>query len=262
MGAHPPGIPNGSRQTRARAPHEVLALQATGFLREHYREPISIHDLSDHLSYSPSQLTRSFTRAVGTPPIRYLASWRLHEAKRLLISEGLDVAEACYEVGYSSIGTFSRRFTRDVGLPPAALRRSADWLAEVSLPPVSLLRPTTTRVRVRVVVPSTLREQLGTEPYQWVGTFPTPMPCGPPCTGTLRRGLVEVLLPVAPGAPWLQVALIPGGADVTEHLAPREPLVARPHRLSDHDDVVAVEVGPARPWEHPMLVALPALWPG
>lgn len=262
MSAQPSDSLDSRRPPRAPAPHEALALHATGFLRDHYREPITIHDLSDHLSYSPSHLTRSFTRAVGVSPIRYLASWRLHEAKRLLISEGLDVAEACYEVGYTSVGTFSRRFVRDVGLPPASLRRSADWLAGTSLPPVSLLRPAATRVRVRVVVPPPLRIRLGEEPHQWVGTFPMPIPCGPPCTGTLRRGVVEVCLPVVSGAPWLLVTLAPGGADVVEHLAPREPLVARPHRLSGREEVVTMEVGPAQPWDHPMLVALPALWPG
>ena len=119
---------------QALAAQQPLALSATAFLREHHREPITIHDLADHLSYSPSHLTRSFTAAVGVSPIRYLSSWRLHEAKHLLISEGLDVAEACYEVGYTSVGTFSRRFVRDVGLPPAALRRSrTGWPRSVSL---------------------------------------------------------------------------------------------------------------------------------
>lgn len=253
---------------RAPAPRRLLALSATAFLREHYREPITIHDLADHLSYSPSHLTRSFTAQVGASPIRYLSSWRLHEAKRLLIGEGLDVAEACYEVGYTSVGTFSRRFVRDVGLPPAALRRSAHWLAEVSLPPVSLLAPDATRALVCVVVPPALRARLGEAPYQWVGTFPTPVPCGPPVTGALRRGVVEVRLPVVAGAPWLLVTLTPGGADVAEQLAPQAPLVARPHRLradvgrEEREEVVTVEVGPALPWDHPMLVALPALWPG
>ena len=116
---------------QALAAQQPLALSATAFLREHHRELITIRDLADPLSYSPSHLTRSFTAAVGVSPIRYLSSWRLHEAKHLLISEGLDVAEACYEVGYTSVGTFSRRFVRDVGLPPAALRRwtSRSWKA-------------------------------------------------------------------------------------------------------------------------------------
>ena len=59
-------------------------------------------------------------------------------------------------------------------------------------------------------------------------------------------------------------------ADAAEQLAPQAPLVARPHRLradvgqgeEEREEVVTVEVGPALPWDHPMLVALPALWPG
>ena len=49
----------------------------------------------------------------------YLAAWRLHEAKHLLITHRLGVAETCHEVGYTSVGTFSRRFLRDVGPRPA-----------------------------------------------------------------------------------------------------------------------------------------------
>ena len=176
---------------RALAAQQPLALSATAFLREHHRELITIRDLADHLSYSPSHLTRSFTAAVGVSPIRYLSSWRLHEAKHLLISEGLDVAEACYEVGYTSVGTFSRRFVRDVGLPPAALRRSAHRLAEVSLPPVSLLTPAARRVLVRVAVPPALRARLGEVPYS--GSVPSRRRCPAasairaPCAGAWWR---------------------------------------------------------------------------
>ena len=176
------------------------------------------------------------------------------------------MVETCYEVGYTSVGTFSRRFVRDVGLPPAALRRSAHRLAETDPPPISLLTPAARLVRVRVVVPPMLRARLGEALYQWVGTFPTPVPCGPPLTGTLRRGVVEVCLQVVAGAPWLLATLTPGGADAVEQLAPQAPLVARLHRLradaAQQEEVVTVEVGPALPWDHPMLVALPALWPG
>ena len=246
-------------------PQGLLADRATRFLRAHHREPLSIRDLADHLSYSPSHLTRLFTAAVGASPVRYLASWRLHEAKRLLLSEGLGVMEACHEVGFTSVGTFSRRFARDVGIAPARLRRAADTVAESSLPPVSLLAPSTTHRLVRPRVPAGLRPGLGPAPYLWMGTFPTSVPCGPPQTGALRRGVFEVLLPVTPTAPWLLVTVTPSGADVEAHLAPSAPLVARhPYRLGAGapGEVIDIELRPAHPWDHPMLVALPALWPG
>jgi len=103
-----------------------LALRATRYLRTRFRERVTIGDLSAHLAYSPSRLTRVFTSVVGTSPMDYLAAWRLHEAKHLLITHRLGVAETCHEVGYTSVGTFSRRFLRDVGTPPGALRGIAD----------------------------------------------------------------------------------------------------------------------------------------
>ena len=72
-----------------------VAARATAFLRAHYREAISVRDLAEHLSYSPSHLTRTFTGMVGTSPIGYLSAWRLHEAKRLLLGEDLGAAEVC-----------------------------------------------------------------------------------------------------------------------------------------------------------------------
>ena len=114
-----------------------LALRATRYLRNHFRDRVTIRDLSAHLAYSPSHLTRVFTAAVGTSPMDYLAAWRLHEAKHLLVAHRMGVVETCHEVGYTSVGTFSRRFLRDVGTPPGALRRIADRVAERTLPAVS-----------------------------------------------------------------------------------------------------------------------------
>ena len=139
----------------------------------------------------------------------YLAAWRLHEAKYLLITHRLGVAETCHEVGYTSVGTFSRRFLRDVGTPPGALRRIADRVAERTQPPVSLLVPAVARIRIRPEVPEEMRRTLGPAPYQWIGTFPRPVPSGLPATGTLRRGIDEVELPVVPGSPWILATIFP-----------------------------------------------------
>ena len=172
-----------------------LALRASHYLRTRFRDRVTIEDLSAYLAYSPSHLTRVFTAAVGTSPMDYLAAWRLHEAKHLLVTHRLGVAETCHEVGYTSVGTFSRRFLRDVGTPPGALRRIADRIAERTLPAVSLLVPAAGRIRVRPQVPEEMRRALGPAPYQWVGTFPRPVPSGLPVTGTLRRHIDEVELP-------------------------------------------------------------------
>ena len=237
-----------------------LALRATRYLRTHFRDRVTIGDLSAHLAYSPSHLTRVFTAAVGTSPMDYLAAWRLHEAKHLLVTHRLGVAETCHEVGYTSVGTFSRRFLRDVGTPPGALRRIADRIAEQTLPAVSLLVPAAGRIRVRPEVPEKMRRALGPAPYQWVGTFPRPVPSGLPATGTLRRGIDEVELPVVPDAPWILATVLPDGASVYEHLAPASPLVAR-LRVPEVPVAgpVTLPVRAALPWDPAVLVALAAM---
>jgi len=168
--------------------------------------------------------------------------------------------ETCHEVGYTSVGTFSRRFLRDVGTPPGALRRIADRVAERTQPPVSLLVPAVARIRIRPEVPEEMRRTLGPAPYQWIGTFPRPVPSGLPATGTLRRGIDEVELRALPRSPWLLATIFPDGADVHEQLAPTRPLVAR-LRVPEEPVVgpVTLPVRAALPWDPAVLVALAAM---
>ena len=237
-----------------------LALRATRYLRTRFRERVTIGDLSAHLAYSPSHLSRVFTSVVGTLPMDYLAAWRLHEAKHLLITHRLGVAETCHEVGYTAVGTFSRRFLRDVGTPPGSLRRIADRVAERTQPAVSLLVPAAGRIRIRLDVPEEMRRTLGPAPYQWVGTFPRPVPSGLSTSGTLRRHIDEVELPIVPGSPWILATIFPDGADVHEQLAPTKPLVART-RVPEEPvpGLITLPVRAALPWDPAVLVALAAM---
>jgi AraC-like DNA-binding protein len=50
--------------------------------------------------------------------MQYLKQLRLHEARRLMLTEGLDAAAACYRVGYGSPSQFSREYRRLFGAPP------------------------------------------------------------------------------------------------------------------------------------------------
>jgi len=237
-----------------------LALRATRYLRTHFRDRVTIGDLSAHLAYSPSHLTRVFTSVVGTSPMDYLAAWRLHEAKQLLINHRLGVAETCHEVGYTSVGTFSRRFLRDVGTPPGSLRGIADRVAERTQPAVSLLVPAAGRIRIRLDIPEEMRRTLGPALYQWVGTFPRPVPSGLPTSGSLRRHIDEVELPVVPGSPWILATIFPDGADVHEQLAPTSPLVARLHVPAEPvPGPITLPVRAALPWDPAVLVALAAM---
>jgi AraC-like DNA-binding protein len=74
---------------------------------------------------SAGHLSRQFRLAYGESPYSYLMTRRIERAMALLRSGDLSVTEVCFEVGCSSLGTFSSRFTELVGVPPSAYRRQA-----------------------------------------------------------------------------------------------------------------------------------------
>jgi AraC-like DNA-binding protein len=94
-------------------------------IRERYDEPLSLDDLAKTAAMSKFHFLRTFSHMTGVTPVRYLSAVRIHEAKRLLFSTPLSVAEISIQVGYGSLGTFTRRFTKCVGLSPTLYRRMA-----------------------------------------------------------------------------------------------------------------------------------------
>src|SRR5918992_4039442 len=85
-------------------------------------EPITIDDMARTAMFSKFHFARIFQRTTGVSPGRFLSAVRLQEAKKLLLSTSLSVADISHQVGYSSVGTFSSRFKRSVGLSPTVYR--------------------------------------------------------------------------------------------------------------------------------------------
>ena len=79
-----------------------------------------------------STFHRHFRAATNMSPLQYRTQLRLQEARRRMVSENVDAAEAAFAVGYESPSQFSREYRRMFGRPPArdALCVRADQLAE------------------------------------------------------------------------------------------------------------------------------------
>jgi AraC-like DNA-binding protein len=90
-----------------------------------YRQPLDVEALARGASMSAGHLSRAFRRAYGESPYSYLMTRRIERAMALLRRGDLSVTDVCFEVGCSSLGTFSTRFTELVGMPPSAYRREA-----------------------------------------------------------------------------------------------------------------------------------------
>lgn len=83
---------------------------------------------------STAHFSRRFREAYGETPYGYLQTRRVERAMALLRRGDLSVTEACFEVGSTSLGSFSSTFTRLVGLPPGAYR-AGDHTEMAPIPP-------------------------------------------------------------------------------------------------------------------------------
>ncbi|WP_082536467.1 MULTISPECIES: AraC family transcriptional regulator [unclassified Roseateles] len=123
--------PEGWRLARTVLPgsHEQRIARVIALMRERFRETLSITELAQAAHLSPSALHQHFKAVTSETPLRYLKQLKLQEARRLLLTEGLDAASAGFMVGYESASQFTREYARMFGAPPArdrdALRGSA-----------------------------------------------------------------------------------------------------------------------------------------
>jgi len=90
-----------------------------------YAEPLDVENLARGEHMSAGHLSRQFRLAYGESPYSYLMTRRIERAMALLRRGDLSVTDVCFEVGCSSLGTFSTRFTELVGVPPSVYRQQA-----------------------------------------------------------------------------------------------------------------------------------------
>ena len=99
-----------------------------------YASPLDVAALARVALMSPGHFSRSFRAAFGETPYSYLMTRRIERAKALLRRGDLSVTEVCFEVGCTSLGSFSSRFTELVGESPSAYR-ARDHDAGAAIPP-------------------------------------------------------------------------------------------------------------------------------
>jgi AraC-like DNA-binding protein len=121
-----------------------------------YAEPLDVEALAWGVHMSAGHLSRQFRLAYGESPYAYLMTRRIERAMALLRLGDLSVTEVCFEVGCSSLGTFSTRFSELVGVPPSVYRREGARVT-AGMPPC-LAKQVTRPIRNREA--PTLKPQL------------------------------------------------------------------------------------------------------
>ena len=95
-----------------------------------YAQPLDVEALARGAHMSAGHLSREFRSAYGESPYSYLMTRRIERAMALLRRGDMSVTDICFEVGCSSLGTFSTRFTELLGMSPSTYRGLAAHAGE------------------------------------------------------------------------------------------------------------------------------------
>jgi transcriptional regulator GlxA family with amidase domain len=100
-------------------------LRARDAMDRAYAQPLDIPALAQIAHVSEAHFIRTFRATFGETPHRYLQRRRIERAMSLLRETDRSVTDICFEVGFGSLGTFSRTFHDIVGRSPKTYRREA-----------------------------------------------------------------------------------------------------------------------------------------
>jgi AraC-like DNA-binding protein len=97
--------------------------RARDLIREYFDESVTLEDCAIEAGLSPWHTLRLFRAAFGETPKGFITRLRIERAEHLLTVTDRSVTEVCFDVGFSSLGTFSTLFKRNLGLSPREYRR-------------------------------------------------------------------------------------------------------------------------------------------
>lgn len=224
-----------------------------------YHEPLSLADMADTAILSKFYFSRVFRTLTGTSPGRFLTAIRLTKAKQLLLETSLSVTEISYMVGYNSLGTFTSRFTRSVGVPPARYRAlSYEGISSVSSFSGPARGPLAGAVCGWVAVPDTR-----TPVRVYVGAFKDPIAQGVPIACDVRDGSGPYRLEALPDGEFFLRAAVVAVDALDPNPSKRRPLFVgaaesvpvRAGRIAEAD----IETRSTCRLDLPILLALPEL---
>jgi AraC-like DNA-binding protein len=97
-------------------------LRARDAMDRAYAEPLDVRTVAAVAHVSEAHFIRTFRAVFGETPHRYLRRRRVERAMFLLRETDRSVTDICFDVGFSSLGTFSRTFRWIVGESPSEYR--------------------------------------------------------------------------------------------------------------------------------------------
>src|SRR6201994_4234852 len=127
--------------SRATEEQNRRLLRARDAMDRTYAAPLDIRTLARIAHVSEAHFIRTFRATFGETPNRYLQRRRVERAMFLLRSSDRSVTDICMDVGFTSLGTFSRVFKDIVGEPPSSYRQRGPLPAVPTCFAMAWLRP-------------------------------------------------------------------------------------------------------------------------
>jgi AraC-like DNA-binding protein len=112
--------PIGKRVAQIGRPKSGLqrVAEAASWIRSHFDQPVTVDEMAASVHMSASSFHQRFKAVTSMSPLQYQKVLRLHEARRLMLFQGIDASDACRRVGYLSASQFSREYGRFFGNAP------------------------------------------------------------------------------------------------------------------------------------------------
>ena len=98
-------------------------MQVRIYVSCNYHCSISLDEIANHVGMNRSAFCTFFRKHTGQTFVDYLNAYRVNIAHRLLVWEGMPVAEACFASGFNDVAYFCRTFKRYKGFPPSRARK-------------------------------------------------------------------------------------------------------------------------------------------
>lgn len=229
-------------------------------------EPLTLDQLAATAIMSKSHFLRTFGELTGVSPKRFLTALRIEAAKRQLLDGDRSIFDVCMDVGFSSLGTFTRRFTELVGLSPGRFRQ----LGQAFFPEVAALMEVAAscplppdRPRLGAVV-----RRMSPDQIVFAGLFDTPVPQSRPlsCAVLLRDQDRFELAAYGSDQGYLFAAAMAEDADPMDLLVGGSSIKAvassGPLKMGSGAGpwkTQRLELRPPNPFDPPMLLTLPLL---
>jgi transcriptional regulator GlxA family with amidase domain len=116
-------------------------LRARDAMDRTYAQPLDVAALARIACVSEAHFARTFRATFGETPHRYLQRRRVERSMFLLRETDRSVTDICLDVGFNSLGTFSRTFRDIVGQSPTVYRGRSDILAVPTCFAMAWVRP-------------------------------------------------------------------------------------------------------------------------